>query len=74
MLSLTQFVLLLQLPVIHLKLDHALRFNFPLPSDIAPDETTITSFFASNSQIISLTTFLRTALFTPPLLFVRRRA
>ena len=47
-------------------------FNFPLPRDIAPDETTITSFFELNNQTMSFTTFLRTALFTPPLVFVRR--
>ena len=71
MLSLIQFDLLLQLLVIHLKLNHALRFNFPLPSDIAPMKQLLLLFLI-NSQIISLTTFLRTALFTPPLLFVRR--
>ena len=54
------------------KVKSCFRFNFPLPRDIAPDETTTTSFFEFNNQTISLTTFFNTVLLTPPLLFVRR--
>jgi len=55
-----------------LRVKSSLRFNFPLPSAIAPDETTITSLFLLRSQTISDTAFFKTDLFTPPFLFVRR--